>query len=235
MDYYGYVQRVGAQANIARSDLDFRILVPAAIDYAEQRCYRELDLLNTQVTDVAGVVSSGNRSFTLSTSAGVFITVDQLNLLTPAGVLSSAASRIPLLAVSPEVVDATYPSNVPQPIPSYPKYFARRSDTTVILGPAPDAAYGVEVVGIQRPAALSSGNSSTALTRYVPDLFFAATMVFVSDYMRNSGFQADDPQLWEARYQSLFKSAAVEQARAKFQAEGWTSEQPSPVATPARV
>ena len=63
-------------------------------------------------------------------------------------------------------------------------------------------------------------------------------MVFVSGYMRDFGSQADNQQMsvsWEQQYQTLFKSASVEQARAKFESEAWTSQQPSPIATPPRV
>ena len=108
----------------------------------------------------------------------------------------------------------------------------------IILGPAPDQTYFLEVIGIQRPLALSSGNSSTVLTQYVPDLFFAASMIQLAGFMRDYGGQSDNPQnamSWEMQYKTLFQSAEVEQARAKFQSEGWTSEQPSKIATPPRA
>ena len=34
---------------------------------------------------------------------------------------------------------------------------------------------------------------------------------------------------------TLMQSASVEQFRAKYQSEGWTSDSPSPIATPKRV
>jgi hypothetical protein len=39
---------------------------------------------------------------------------------------------------------------------------------------------------------------------------------------------------WEAQYQKLFQSANMEQARAKYEADGWTSNEPSPVQTSKR-
>jgi hypothetical protein len=64
-----------------------------------------------------------------------------------------------------------------------------------------------------------------------------ASMVYVSAYQRNFGRQSDDPamaQSYEGQYQALLKGAAVEEARKKFEASGWSSQSPSPVATPSR-
>jgi hypothetical protein len=235
LNYNTFVSELANMVPISSGDGNFQTMLPGSIDYAENRIYRELDLLFTQVTDSTTLTSSGNRNFNLPTSAGTFITADQINLITPPGTMAVNGTRVPLLAVSPEVVDGTYRSNAAV---GQPKYYAMRSNSLVILGPAPDYAYVLEVIGIQRPTPLSSANSSTILTQYVPDLFFAAAMVFVSAYMRNFGAQSDDPQMsqsWENQYRTLFQSAAVEQARAKFHAEGWTSEQPSPIASPPRV
>jgi hypothetical protein len=58
-------------------------------------------------------------------------------------------------------------------------------------------------------------------------------MVFASGYMRDFGQQADNPQMgaaWEAQYKQLFGSAAIEQLRAKYQSENYTSEPPNPLA-----
>lgn len=236
LNYTTYTAQLANLMVIGSTDANFQVFLPGCIDYAEQRIYRELDLLYTQQTDATSQVSSGNRSFTIPTAVGTFITVDSINLISPAGTQSSVGTRVPLTPISPEFIDLTYPSG--QTGVGTPSFYAMRSNTTAILGPPPDGAYYAEVIGIQRPAALSSANSSTILTQYVPDLFMAASMVFASGYMRDFGAQADNPGMgasWEAQYQKLMQSAAVEQARAKFEAEGWTSQSPSPVATPPRV
>jgi len=236
LNYTTYVQQISNLMVIASSDANFQIMLPGMIDYAEQRIYREADLLYTQTTDASTQVSSGNRNFNLPTSVGTFITADNINIITPAGTAASAGTRVPLIAVDRSWIDLVYPSG--QSATGTPSYYAMASNTQVILGPSPDAPYFAEVIGIQRPASLSASNSSTILTQYVPDLFIAASMVFGTGYQRDFGAQADNPaqgQSWENQYQILFKSAAVEQARAKFESEGWTSASPSPVATPPRV
>lgn len=236
LDYGAYVNQISNLLVIPSSDPNFVTMLPGMISYAENRIYRELDLLAVQITDASATVSSGNRNFALPTTYGTYITADYINIITPAGTLSSAGSRVPLMPVDRSFIDLVYPSG--QTVTGTPEYYAMASNTEVLLGPSPDAGYYAEVIGVQRPSALSSNNSSTVLTQYVPDLFVAASLIFGFGYSRDFGGMSDNPgaaQSWENQYNLLFKSAGVEQARAKFESEGWTSQQPSPVATPPRV
>jgi hypothetical protein len=237
LNYGTYVGQITNLLVVQSTDPNFTTMLPGMIDYAEQRLYRELDLLYTQVTDATTAVSSGNRNFTLPTTTGnPYIIVDNINIITPSTTTSSNGTRNQLMPTSREFLDITYPSG--QANTGVPQFFAMASNTDVIFGPAPDAPYTAEVIGVQRPSPLSSGNSSTILTQYVPDLFIAASMIFGSGYQRDFSAQGDNPQAgvaWEKQYMTLFQSASVEQARAKFQSEGWTSDQPSPIATPKRV
>lgn len=232
MNYTTYVSQLANLMVVPSSDTNFQTFLPGCIDYAEQRIYRELDLLFTQVTDASARVSSGVQEFNVSTAVGTFITVDQFNLITPAGTLSSLGTRVPLVPVSPEFINNAYPS-ANSSLTGTPEYYAMRSNSVILLGPTPDGAYYAETIGIQRPATLSSANSSTILTQYIPDVFMAASLVFAFGYMRDFGGQTDNPQSaqsWESQYQLLIKSAAVEQFRAKHEAQGWTSQMPSPMA-----
>lgn len=233
LNYTTYVNQISNLLVIGSTDSNFQTMLPGMIDYAEQRIYRELDLLFVQTTDATTNVSSGNRNFNVPTGVGTFITVDNVNIITPVGTLAANGSRNQLTPVSREVLDIIYPSG--QIVTGVPQFYAMASNTIMLLGPSPDAAYNAEVIGIQRPTSLTSANSSTILTQYVPDLFIAASMVFGSGYQRDFSAQGDNPQQgnsWEAQYTKLFQSAAIEQARAKFESEGWTSRQPTPYATP---
>lgn len=229
LNYTTYVAQTSNLMVIGSTDPNYLTMLPGMIDYAEQRIYRELDPLYAQVTDATASVSSGNRNFTPPTSIGTFITVDSLSIMTPVGTTSSNGTRVPLTPVAPEVMDMLWPSG--QTVTGVPSLYAMRSPTTVLLGPAPDAAYSTEVVGIQRPASLSVSNTSTFLTQYCPELMVAASMVFAFGYMRDFGGMSDNPQggtTWETQYKTLFQSAAMEQARAQWMSDGWTSQPPSP-------
>jgi len=220
---------------ISSGDANFQTMLPGAIDYAEQRIYRELDLLYTQVTDTSASITNGNRNFTIPGSSvggpGSFITIDDFNLITPPTATAATGTRVPLTPTSPEFIDNFYPGGQSSNNGT-PEFFAMRSNTTVILGPTPNSSYAVELIGIQRPQSLSSANSSTFLTQYIPDLFLTASMIFVSGWMRDFGPQADNPQQsqsWENQYQTLVKSAVVEQFRAKFGGRSWTTDPPNPI------
>ena len=236
LNYTTYVSQISNLLVIGSTDPNFQIMLPGMIDYAEQRIFRELDLLYTQTTDTSAA-SSGVRTYTLPTNVGTFVTVSGINVLTPVGTTSSNGTRHQLTPVSREFMDVAWPAGSAG-ITDVPQYFSMASNTQVIFGPAPDAGYTVEVVGTQRPQSLSSANSSTILTQYLPDLFVAASMVFGSGYQRDFSAQGDNPQQgisWEGQYKTLFQSAATETARAKFQAEGWTARQPYQVTTPRQV
>ena len=199
-------------------------MAPGMIDYAEQRMYRELDLLSTVVTDSTGSLTSGSRNFTLpTTSNGKFVTVQNINVITPTGSTTTTGTRRPLAPVDKSYLDSVWNSSSGSTVP---KNFAMIDQWNIIVGPWPDDAYKVEVVGTIRPNPLSSTNTTTFLTTYLPDAFIAASMVFASGYMRDFGSQSDNPQQaqsWEAQYEALIKSAGMEEVRKKFAGPGWTS------------
>lgn len=233
--YSTWVDQLSNMTVIGSTDANFLTMLPGAIDYAEGRIYRELDLLVTRITTTT-TLSSGNRNVTLPTSAGTYRVVETVNVITPSTVTSSYGSRVPLVMTSRDFVDNIYPSG--QTSTNTPEFVAMVSNAAMILGPSPDAAYQLEVVGTIQPTPLSSSNTTTFLTTMLPDLWMAATMVYASAYMRDFGAGTDDPKMsqsWENTYQTLIQSAGLENVRAKYQSGGWTSMQPSPVATPQRV
>jgi hypothetical protein len=104
------------------------------------------------------------------------------------------------------------------------------STTTVTVATTADPATTIGT------AALPS--STTFISLNLPDVFIMASMIYVSAYQRNFGRANDDPQMavtYESQYQALLKGAAVEEARKKFEAAGWSSQSPSTFATPTRV
>lgn len=218
------------------TNADFLTVLPNIINDAEQRLYRELDLLNTSVRDSSAALIAGNRNFTSPTTQGIFLVTDEVNVITPAGVTNpDLGTRNQLVPASDEVLNALYPSVSGSTIP---QYFAMVDQGVMIVGPWPDANYQVEVVGTQRPEPLSSSNTTTLLSVYFPDLMIAASMVFASAYMKNFGAAADDPKMastWESHLQELLKSAVVEEGRKEFEGAGWSDKSPTPLATPPRT
>lgn len=223
LTYSTYVSALTTMMVTSATNPAFVAILPNIIDYAEQRCYRELDLLSTVTTDASGRLTVGSRSFTLSTATATFITVQEINVVTPSGYAPDAGTRNALLAVSKEFLNQVYNSSTGS---SVPLFFAMLNNTTILVGPWPDQGYTVEVVGTIRPAPLSASNTTTFLSTYLPDLFLAASMIFASGYQKNFGAQADDPKMamsWEDQYGRLLASANAEEMRRKWAGPGWTS------------
>lgn len=225
LNYTSYVAQLANIMTVTSNTPQFQLMLPGCIDYAEQRIYRELDLLSTVIRDASSGTFAGVREFTLPvTSQGKFVTVQGINLFYPAGTTAATGSRAPLQPVSRDFLEAAYGSG--NTGAGQPNYFAMIDQWTIILGPWPNGSYRLEVVGTIRPTPLSVNNPTTFLTTYLPDLFVAASMVFASGYQRDFGSQADNPQQsqsWESQYERLFASANGEEMRKKFSGPGWTS------------
>lgn len=236
LTYSQYVIDLSNLLVVESGNPEFQIVLPNIIDDAELRLYRELDLLNTVVRDSSSTLTISTRTFNLPSSIGTFVVVEDINVISPSTTTNpELGTRNPLLPSSKEMLDYLYPSSTGSTIP---QYFAMVSQSAVVLGPWPDAAYTAEVVGTIRPTALSSTNVTTLLSVYFSDLFISASMVFAAGYQKNYGSAVDDPKMavtWETHYQSLISSAQVEEARKKFTSQGWSSKQPAPLATPPRT
>jgi hypothetical protein len=241
LTYSTYLTALEKLTNIPASNESFAAIVPNAIDYAEGRIWRELDLLAADVVDGSASLTPGSRNFTIPTAGvGKFQVVSRVNVITPASTAPDAGTRRPLEPVSADVLDLIYPSNVGAGVPSMFAYVSQSlvsAQASIIVGPWPDAAYRVEVAGKVQPTSLSEGNPTTFISTYLPDLFLAASMVFMTGYMKNWGAQADDPRSglsWESQYTTLRDSAGTFEARKRFAGASWTPKQPEPTAQPQR-
>lgn len=233
LTYSQYVTQIATMAVVEETDPAFVTILPQMITYAENRMYRDLDFLFTSVANTSYATTVGSRS--VNVPEGTFVVLEQVNIITPAGQSDpDAGSRIPLLPTTKEFLDAVYGNSSYKAVP---EYFVPFDDYTILLGPYPDAVYTAEIIGTYRPASLSASNPTTFISLYLPDVMIMASMIYVSAYQRNFGRQNDDPQMaqsYESQYQALLKGAAVEEARKKFESSGWSSQSPSPVATPTR-
>ena len=233
LTYSQYVTQIATLAVVEESDPAFQTILPMMISYSENRMYRDLDFLFTSVSNTSYACTVGSRAISVPT--GTFVVPEQINLITPAGTSNpDNGTRVPLLPTTKEFLDAVYGDSQSKALP---KYFAVFDDYNFLLGPYPDAAYQAEIVGTIRPNSLSSGNPTTFISLYLPDLFIMASMIYVSGYQRNFGRANDDPQMavtYESQYQALLKGAMMEENRKKFEAAAWSSQSPSPVASPTR-
>jgi hypothetical protein len=236
LTYSQYVTSLANLLVVETTDGGFVTDLPNIIADAELRIYRDLDLLDTSTRDSSAALTAGNRNFTFPSANGTFVVTDELNVITPAGTTNpELGTRNSLVPTSEEHLNNLWPSAAGSTVP---QYFAMVDQGLAIVGPWPDAAYQVEAVGTIRPTPLSASNTTTILSVYFDDLFMAASMVRATAYQKNYGQGADDPKMgvtWEQHYQVLKTSADIEEMRKKFEGPGWSSKDPSPIATPART
>lgn len=231
-NYSTYVTDLANLLVVPSTDPAFLTVLPNIIDDAEQRIYRELDLLSTIVRDTSGNLTANSRNFTFPQH---MVVLESLNVFTP---VSTTTNRYPLIPSTREWMDAVWPNEAASFTPSIPNRYAMITDQQIIVGPPPDSTYTVEVIGTIRPTPLSATNPNTYLTLYLPDLFMAASMVFGAGYQMNFSAMSDNPAQsvsWESHYQTLFKSANTEEMRKKYVSQAWTPKQPAPIATPPRA
>lgn len=245
LSYSSYVTQIAEMAVVDPADTNFVTILPAMIDYAELRIYRDLDLMNTSTAfhGPSIKVNAGNRNLTfpmtLPDNSGTIVVSEQINLITPAGETDPDgpnAARVTLLPTTKEYLDTVFGSNATA-YRGQPTCFAAFNENFFFVGPVPDQTYYVEVVGTYRPNAMSASNPVTFISQYLPDLLIMASMIYISAYQRNFGRQSDDPQMaqsYESQYQALLRSAGVEEARKKYEGPGWTSQSPTPTASPTR-
>lgn len=211
----------------------FAVIQADMINDAELRCYRDLQLLDTEEAATT-TLSAGSRNGTLP--AGMIV-VENCNVITPSTALTADAGvRNPVQRMSRQMLDFSFPNagQTTGGVPSVPAYFCVLDGVNVQFGPAPDAAYLAEFVGTIRPAPLSATNPSTILTQNFPDLFLDASMIFGAGYQRDFGAQSDDPKMavaWLAEYNAKFQSADMEERRRKAMGPGWSPMVPAPQTT----
>jgi hypothetical protein len=224
--YAQYVTTVANLLALPESDPDFVQILPTAISYAENRIYNQFSLLATQVSNSTASLSANNRAFTLPTpSQGQFSIIDTLSIVV-------SGTRTPLTPVSRAVLDTLYPTNTATSSSAVPSVFCMVSDQSILVGPAPGATTTVEVTGYVNPNPLSATNTTTYLTNIYPDLFVAASMVWLSGWQKNFSASSDNPQQgvnWETVYNTLAVSVDDIDARQKFVGASWTSRSPAPL------
>lgn len=235
LSYDTYVTEVALLSQFNTNDPFFVSNLPSCIDYATDRITRELDLLNTITTNSSIALTVGTRTVSLSSLNPVFNVLRDINVLTPVGTTNpDLGMRNPLTISTVAFLNQVYGADSGTGVP---EYFAMLTDQSIVVGPFPDQAYNIEIIGTVRPTPISATNQTNWISTYLPDLLIAASMVQMSGVKGNYGAQADDPKMamsWENQYVTLRDSAAVEDAMRKYASTGWNSQLPTAY-NPART
>jgi hypothetical protein len=221
-------------------DAEFNTLIPQMLNYAELRIQRDIDLLPSQTVN----------TYTLNLNSNLLqIPTDDFVTIQTIGIVNGTAT-IPLLPSTKEYLQNVYNDSS---YTAFPQFFAMLGGdlasggtlyNNIIVGPYSNSTYGVTVTGTVRLPSLYkfasqalANSGKTFISTYLPDMLIQASMIYISQFQRNFGPAANDPNMgptYELQYQNLLKSAFVEEARKKFEASAWSSMAPSLAATPTR-
>lgn len=214
---------------------DYTTILPAAIQDAENRIYRELDFLATRTVNATSSFTTGSRTLTIPVSPTTIIILQGVAQITPAPSAPAAGTRNQLELSTLDFIDYVWPIEATT---GPGEYWAMKDAATIVVGPTPDQNYVAELTGIFRPALLSPSNQTDYISLVYPDLLVSACMCFLTGYQRDFGAQSDDPKMamsWEVKYQDAKKSALLEEQRRKGSGVGWSPFSETPVATPPRT
>ena len=249
LTYNGYVTQIATLAVLQTTtssgvvvgvDQTFNDLIPQMLNYAELRIQRDLDLLPSQTSNNYVISLNSNQ---VQIPVDDFVTIQTISLI-------SGTAKTPLLPTTKEWLqniynDSSY-TGAPQYFAMYGGDAASGGNTfnNIVFGPYADNNYSLLVTGTIRlptlykfATTLNAATATTFISTYLPDLLIQASMIYISQFQRNFGPAANDPQMgptYELQYQNLLKSAFVEEARKKFQASAWSSASPPVAATPTR-
>ena len=223
------------------NDAVLAALIPQALNYAELRIQRDLDLLPSLTSSSAYVMTTGSNTVALLPSD--FVTVLTVSYLT-------GTASTPVLPTSKEFIQAVYNDSSFTGPPAYFAMYGGDQSTggltsnILLFGPYPDQSYPLLITGTQRLTTLASyattanaSTSTTFISTYYPDMLLQASMVFISQYQRNFAGTGNSPEMpgsFENQYQALLKQALEEENRKKLRGPAWTANSPAPVATPGR-
>src|ERR1700742_4698649 len=108
MDYSGFITTVSTLLEVPiadptleepSTDTNFNNVLPWVISATQLRIQRDLDLINTVITDNTGATTANTRKFIYPTDQGTWIVVQQ------AALIVGGIRQPPLLPVSRETLD----------------------------------------------------------------------------------------------------------------------------------
>lgn len=210
MTYADFVARLANTAVYDPADPDFLAMVPQAIEHAELRCARDLDPIVARAR-LPLVVAPGGGALSLPAEC-----------VAVRAVWLSSGGWSALERRGPEFL-RLYGGAA-----GVPRYWSTIDGLSVLLGPAWAAGGTVEVDYTRRLPGLSPAVPETWLSHWVPDLLFAAAMVFVVGFQRSFGEGQPSGVSWEAAYRTALEGAVVEERRRKSDGP-WDNSRTPPV------
>lgn len=150
---------------------EFVAAIPKMVNRVEERLVKALDDFGL-VTTTTVTLSAGKNTLTLPAETRY---VKNLRI-------EDNGTKINLLQRTDEFVYDYWPVSAST---GTPKYYAKKTNTNVIVAPTASATYSGELVYVARPAALTSLNQTNYFSDFCYDALFYGCMVEAGDFMKN--------------------------------------------------
>lgn len=193
-----YATLVQAVIDTAEDDsTEFAAYIPTAIDLAEERLFKELELFDLE-TKVTGALTI--NSFMLDKPTGYkYANYFKVNI--------SGSDRILEKKREDYLIDY-WPNTT---VADAPKYYADYSATQFRITPTPNLGYTYEIKYTKQPTKLSTTNSSNYFVEQCKDVLFFATMMEQARFMK-AWSQAT---AWEDQYNKARDAWNINSVRQK--------------------
>lgn len=196
MTINNYTTLVSAIQNVAEDDgAEFASYIPTAINLAEEKLFRELELPELE-QEVQGVLVPNNQLLAkpegYEFSDHLRIVVDNNNT-----VLKKKQDSF--------LIDY-WPNST---LTGVPKYYSDSSETTFRLAPTPNSGYTYVLKATLKPEKLSTTNLTNYFTNNVVDCLYYASMIEMTKFMK----AWSQLPVWENKYTQAQQSWNVQMMR----------------------
>lgn len=164
------------------------------IHLAELRLYRELDLRIFR-NSASSVTAIGDPYLALPIDC---LVVRALRL----------SSGVHLLNRDESFIHEFWPNAA---VTASPRYYAPWDESTVLLAPTPDQAYGITIVYTRQPTGLSASTTTTWLSTFAYDLLLQACLLEAAGYLE--GVTKERMDMYQQRYGDAAQRVQAQDAR----------------------
>ena len=177
------------------------------IEHAESKIFRQIDFDVFRKYQTATLTSGDAFVGMPGNTPSSFAYIRAVNIFSPSGSLGGLTDneRVFLEKRDPSFINEYSPNRTSTGIP---KYYANWDNDTIILAPAPNAAYTIELAYNALPTGLSSSNTTTWVSNNAPQLLLYACLVEAFKFLKGPDNML---QMYESYYQQSLSPFAGEQ------------------------
>ena len=176
------------------------------IEHAESKIFRQIDFDVFRKYQTATLTSGDAFVGMPGNTPTSFASIRAVNIFSPSGSLGGLTDneRVFLEKRDPSFINEYSPNRTSTGIP---KYYANWDNDTIILAPAPNAAYTIELAYNAQETGLSSSNTTTWVSNNAPGLLLYACLIEAFKFLKNPNMVA----MYTQAYQELLTPLAAEQ------------------------